>query len=221
MSWIKWVLVSVAVVAVVGAGAFLLYSLAYAWGDFDGYGRGHAAGEGTGYNAGQQDGYDQGYDSGKTDGYDEGYELGQVAGYNEGYDQGLETGLGHGYVLRDPTYQEALDFIKRDKTSDNKYDDSDYGVYVCSHFSRDVNNNAEAEGLRCAIVHLVFPDTMGHAIVAFDTIDEGMVYFEPITDERAHPEVGKRYYNCIEAKPGYFYLPPATDDTIMDIIVTW
>ena len=29
MNWIKWVLVSVAVVAVIGAGAFLLYSLAY------------------------------------------------------------------------------------------------------------------------------------------------------------------------------------------------
>jgi len=57
--------------------------------------------------------------------------------------------------------------------------------------------------------------------VAFDTIDEGLVYFEAITDERANPEVGKRYYKCVVPMPGYYYLPPENDDTIMDILVTW
>jgi hypothetical protein len=221
MNWLKWVLVSLAIVLVVGAGGYLLYHVSYAMGGTEGYGRGYATGQEIGYSSGEQDGYSQGYISGKAEGYDEGYGLGQADGYDEGYSQGLEAGFGHGYTLRDPTYREAVAFLKEDKTSDNEYDDSDYGIYVCSHFSRDVCNNAEAEGLRCAIVHLVFPGTVGHAIVAFDTIDEGLVYFEAITDERVNPEVGKRYYKCIEARPGYYYLPPEYDDTIMDILVTW
>jgi hypothetical protein len=221
MSWIKWVIVSLAIVVFVGAGGFVLYHVAYAWGDAEGYGRGYSTGQDIGYSAGEQAGYSEGYISGKAEGYDEGYDLGQSEGYDEGYSLGLETGFGHGYTLRDPTYEEAVSFLKEDKTSDNEYNDDDYGVYVCSHFSRDVCNNAEAEGLRCAIVHLVYPGTVGHAIVAFDTIDEGLVYFEAITDERTNPEVGKRYYQCIVPRPGFYYLPPDNDDTILDILVTW
>jgi len=221
MNWIKWVIVSLAIIVLIGAGGFAVYYVSYAWGDAAGYNRGYSRGQEVGYSSGEQDGYSSGYISGKAEGYDEGYDLGQTDGYDEGYSLGLETGFGHGYTLRDPTYEEAVSFLKEDKTSDNEYNGDDYGVYVCSHFSRDVCNNAEAEGLRCAIVHLVYPGTTGHAIVAFDTIDEGLVYFEAITDERANPEVGKRYYKCVVPMPGYYYLPPENDDTIMDILVTW
>jgi len=221
MSWIKWVIISLAIAAFVGAGGYAVYYVAYDMGDTEGYGRGYSTGQDIGYSAGEQAGYSKGYDLGQSEGYDDGYNLGQTDGYDEGYGQGLETGFGHGYTLRDPTYEEAVSFLERDKTSDNEYNNDDYGVYVCSHFARDVCNNAEAEGLRCAIVHLVYPDGMGHAIIAFDTIDEGLVYFEAITDERANPEVGKRYYKCIETWPGFYYLPPDNDDTIMDILVTW
>lgn len=221
MNWIKWVLVSLAIAVVAGGGGYAVYFFSYAWGDAAGYNRGYTTGQKIGYNSGQQDGYSEGYISGKAEGYDEGYDLGQADGYSEGYNQGLEAGTGHGYTLRDPTYEEAVAFMEEDKTSDNEYDDSDYGVYVCSHFARDVCNNAEAEGLRCAIVHLIYAEGAGHAIVAFDTIDEGLVYFEAITDEKTNPEVGKRYYKCIETRPGFYYLPPEQDDTIMDILVTW
>ena len=220
MNWIKWVLVSLAIVVIIGAGGFVLYHVAYAWGDVAGYSRGYSTGQEIGYGSGEQAGYSEGYISGKEEGYDQGYGLGQADGYQAGYDQGMEAGFGHGYILRDPTYEGAVDFIKRDKTSDNEYNDDEYGIYVCSHFSRDVCNNAEAEGLRCAIVHLVFPEG-GHAIIAFDTVDEGLVYFDAITDERANPEVGKRYYKCIEVREGFYYLLPEHDDTIMDILVTW
>jgi hypothetical protein len=216
MNWIKWVIISLAIVVVVGMGGYLLYYVAYALGGSAGYGRGYAAGQEVGYSSGEQAGYDEGYVSGREEGYD----LGRAEGYDEGYDQGLEAGFGHGYTLRDPTYEEAVDFLEEDKTSDNEYNDADYGVYVCSHFARDVCNSAEAEGLRCAIVHLIFPEG-GHAIVAFDTVDEGLVYFDAITDDRVNPEIGERYYKCVEAPPGYYYLPSEYDDTIMDILVTW
>jgi hypothetical protein len=216
MSWIKWVIVSLAIVVFIGAGGFVLYQVAYAWGDTAGYNRGYSTGWEIGHNSGEQAGYGEGYVAGK----DEGYGQGQAEGYDEGYSQGMEAGFGHGYTLRDPTYEEAVAFIEEDKTNENEYNDADYGVYVCSHFSRDVCNNAEAEGLRCAFVLLVFSEG-GHAIVAFDTTDEGLVYFDAITDDRAEPEVGKHYYNCIETKAGYYYLPPDFDDTIRDILVIW
>jgi hypothetical protein len=48
-----------------------------------------------------------------------------------------------------------------------------------------------------------------------------MVYFDPISDERVRPVVGKRYWRCIEPKPGYVYEKPSFNDTIEDIVVIW
>lgn len=228
----KWILILLAVVVVVGAGGYFGYNVAYAKGETAGYESGYHTGEEAGYSSGKQDGYkegyssgetdgyDKGYTSGKTDGYDEGYISGKTDGYDEGYGVGMEAGLGHGYTLRDPSYSEAVSFLAGDKTDKNEYIKDTYGVYVCSHFSRDVCNNAEKEELRCAFVELRFKDG-GHTIIAFDTIDEGLVYFDAITDERAEPVIGKRYYQCIVPRPGYYYAKPSYDDTIMDILVVW
>ena len=126
----------------------------------------------------------------------------------------METDALH---LHNPTFEEALDFLERDQTDANEYLE---GEYVCSHFAADVNNNAEQQGIRCALVDVRFSSS-GHAIIAFDTTDEGMVYFDPITDDRARPVIGKRYYRCVEPKPGYIYETPSFDDTIVDIVVIW
>jgi hypothetical protein len=119
--------------------------------------------------------------------------------------------------LHNPTFEEALDFLERDRTDANEYIE---GEYVCSHFAADVNNNAEKQGIRCALVDVRFPDS-GHAIIAFETTDEGLVYFEPLTDDRVRPVIGKRYYRCIEPEPGYIYSKPSFNDTIEDIVVIW
>jgi hypothetical protein len=119
--------------------------------------------------------------------------------------------------LHNPTYEEALDFLERDRTDANEYIEWEY---VCSHFAADVNNNAEKQGIRCALVDVRFPDS-GHAIIAFETTDEGLVYFEPLTDDRVRPVIGKRYYRCIEPEPGYIYSKPSFNDTIEDIVVIW
>ena len=209
-----------AILALVVIGGFVLYNAAYAVGDAAGYDKGYSAGQKIGYSSGKQDGYNEGHVSGKQEGYDEGYDLGKADGYEEGYDEGIQAGSGHGYTLRDPTYKQAVAFLKRDKTDENEYVEDTHGVYVCSHFARDVCNNAEAEGLRCAFVSLIYSEG-GHALIAFDTVDEGLVYFDAITDERAKPVVGERYYQCIEPRPGYYYVEPEFDDTIMDILVIW
>jgi len=220
MKWLKRIFIAIAILVLVGVGSFVLYGVAYSEGETAGYEDGYSVGLEAGYGSGKQDGYDEGYVSGKQDGYGEGYILGKADGYEDGYAEGMEAGLGHGYTLRDPTYEEVITFLRQDKTDKNKYIEDTYGVYVCSHFARDVGNNAEEAGLRTAFVELRYLEG-GHAIIAFDTIDKGLVYFEPMTDERVRPDIGKRYYLCIEPKPGYYYVKPLFDDTIMDILVIW
>ena len=92
-------------------------------------------------------------------------------------------------TLKNPTFQELKDFILKDPTNRNKFV---LNQYECRHFATDVNNNAEAEGLRSAFVLLCF-DRGQHAVVAFDTTDRGLVYIEPQTDAVIHPEVGDTY----------------------------
>ncbi len=229
---VKGIFITIGILILLGAGGFVLYDVAYSGGEIAGYDRGYSVGHELGYAKGHQAGYEEGYDSGKTegynegytsgraDGYEEGYTSGKTEGYDEGYKLGVNAGLGHGYTLRDPTYNEVITFLREDKTDRNKYIEDTYGVYVCSHFARDVNNNAEEAGLRCAFVELRYLEG-GHAIIAFNTIDKGLVYFEPRTDDRVRPVEGKRFYQCVEPKPGYYYEKPAFDDTIMDILVIW
>jgi hypothetical protein len=206
---LKRMFITIGMLAAVCLIGFITYTAAYARGDAVGYDKGYSSGQDAGYSLGKEDGYNLGKD--------EGYNTGYTAGKAEGYDEGVQAGLGHGYTLRDPTYAEALAFIQADRTNENKYVED---TYVCSHFCRDVCNNAEQKGLRCAYVDLRYPAS-AHAIVAFNTTDQGLVYFDAITDERARPVIGRRYYQCIEARPGYYYVPSSFDDTIKDILVIW
>jgi len=100
-----------------------------------------------------------------------------------------EGASGQDIVLKNPTFQELRDFILRDPTSRNEFV---LNKYECRHFTTEVCNNAEAEGLRCAFVLLGF-ERGQHAVVAFDTTDRGLVYIETQTDARIHPEVGGKY----------------------------
>lgn len=213
MKWLKRILISLAILVLVGFGGFIVYVAAYSEGEAAGYDNGYSVGQEAGYDLGKQDGYDEGYVLGKQDGYNEGYDLGK----EDGYEEGAQAGLGHGYTLRDPTYKEVVTFLKQDKTDENKFVED---TYVCSHFARDVGNNADDQGLRCAFVEMRYPE-QGHTIIAFNTIDKGLVYFEPQIDGRVEPVIGKSYYECVEPKPGYYYEEPLYDDTIMDILVIW
>lgn len=206
----KRILISIGILAAVCLSCFIVYCIAYGIGNATGYDKGYSAGQDVGYSSGKQDGYGLGKE--------EGYNTGYTAGKADGYDEGVQAGLGYGYTLKDPTYDQAVAFVKEDRTNENKYVED---TYVCSHFSRDVCNNAEGEGFRCAFVELRYPDGKGHAIVAFNTVDEGLVYFESQSDEIAKPVIGKRWYQCVEPRPGYYYVSPSYDDTIKDILVIW
>ena len=117
--------------------------------------------------------------------------------------------------MRNPTYQEVIDFLKEDKTDENLFIEGTYGVYVCSHLARDVNNNAQEQGLRCALIELRYPDS-GHSIVAFNTIDRGIIYFEPQLDDKVEVALGESYSEINNYQKSSPY-----DDTIEDILVIW
>jgi hypothetical protein len=211
MKWLKQIFIPISILVAVCLSGFIVYNIAYAIGKSAGYGEGYSAGQEIGYSSGRQDGYNEGYALGGEESYDQGYDLGMAEGYEQGYDEGIEAGLGHGYTLRDPTYKQAVAFLARDKTDKNEYDEDSY---VCSHFARDVDNNAEAEGLRCAFVDLRYSQG-GHSIIAFNTIDKGLVYFEPQFDDEVEVIMYRSYSRLNN------YLEPSIDDTIMDVLVIW
>ena len=211
MKWTKQIFIAIGILGVVCLSGFIVYNIAYGIGEAEGHDKGYSSGQKIGYSSGQQEGYDEGYATGKQDGYGEGYDLGEADGYEDGYAEGVEAGLGHGYTLRDPTYKEAVTFLRKDRTDRNKYvEDS----YVCSHFARDACNNAEEEGLRCAFVELRFGEG-GHSIIAFDTIDEELVYFEPQFDDEVKVIINQSYSRLNN------YQKPPGSDTIIDVLVIW
>ncbi len=65
-----------------------------------------------------------------------------------------------------------MSFLAQDRTETQRYIREEYD---CSQFSRDLHNNAEAAGIRCAEVHVLFGNNEeGHALNAFN--------YKPIKD---------------------------------------
>ena len=123
--------------------------------------------------------------------------------------------LGYNYAFRDPTYQEVKDFLAADTTNLNDYVVNNY---VCEDFSFDVRLHAMQQEIRCAFVYIIFADVR-HAIIAFYTTDEGIIYFEPQTDEEVNLQVGRHYWSqCIIPN----HLPVTDyDDTVSNYYVIW
>jgi predicted nucleic acid-binding Zn-ribbon protein len=111
---------------------------------------------------------------------------------------------------RDPTWSEVVTFLAADRRDGNTYVPD---KYVCWDFAGDVNRNAEAQGIRAGWVYIDFADG-AHAIVAFDTIDRGIVYIEPQTDREVTLRVGAKYWR----DNGY---STSFDDTILRFGVIW
>jgi hypothetical protein len=125
---------------------------------------------------------------------------------------------GYGYVMKDPTYQQAKAFIAADATDSIAYVDDEF---VCHDFAAQVASNAVSQKIRCAYVLIDFSDPPGHAIIAFNTTDKGLVYFEPQSDEEVNLRIGYSYWLSITPKPGYYYERPSYDDTVKEIFALW
>ncbi|MBM4447526.1 MAG: hypothetical protein FJ023_09350 [Chloroflexi bacterium] len=157
-----------------------------------------------GYQIGHEDSYNQGYNRGK----DEGYKV----GYDAGYKLSPEQEVVSGYALHNPTYQEMKAFLDQDTTNTKTYIKDEY---VCTDFAATVNNNAEAKGIRCAIVDIFHPEGYGHTIVAFETTDRGLVFIEPQFDHEVKLIAGKSYSQTNN------FTPAPRDDTINRFVIIW
>jgi hypothetical protein len=111
-------------------------------------------------------------------------------GYDVGYLQGVEDGAGRSWNIRDPTYNEAINFTKLDKTGESDYSNESYKCHI---MSADFKNNAFLSGYRCAYVIIEFQDNRSHAIVCFNTTDRGIVFIEPQIDEIVTLKIGQKY----------------------------
>jgi hypothetical protein len=194
-------------------GAMVAYGshyFGYNIGSNDAYNKGYEIGQSQGY----VDGNLSGYNLGHSEGYDEGFLAGKESGYNMGYEigyvQGVTDGAGRGYNIRDPTYQEALQFISSDQTDKNEYSEN----YTCDHFTADFKNNAFKAGFRCGYVSIHFPES-AHAIVCFNTTDQSLIFIEPQYDDIVTLTTGQSYAVLNE------YEVPDYDDTIVNFMIVW
>lgn len=149
--------------------------------------------------ASYSDGYAHGFGTGYSQGYDTGCTQQVETEYNEPPDiepefsdiadmvgnQNIASDY-HIVELKNPTSEEVKDFITRDPTNRNKWVRN---AYECRHFATDVCNDARDAGLNCAFVLLCYEKGQ-HAVVAFDTVDRGLVYIEPQTNMVIYPEIG-------------------------------
>lgn len=78
------------------------------------------------------------------------------------------------------TWQELTTFLSDDHTNWHAYDEE---TYTCVNFAMQLKANAEKANLHVWLVGVVFdPDEAGHAFVAFETSDKGVVWIEPQDD---------------------------------------
>jgi hypothetical protein len=129
------------------------------------------------YNASYREAYSKAYDKG----YNKGYEISLVSEPNKQVSSLVE--------MHNPTYKELREFLASDKTDLNTYIS---GEYVCFDFAAELNNNAEARGIRAAYVRIRAKE-WAHAVVAFETVDRGLIMIEPQSDTEIELVVGKPY----------------------------
>jgi len=185
-----------------------------------GYNEGFANGNKTGISDGYKFGYENGEYIGKDIGYQVGYDLGYEPGFHDGNQTGFTTSFQQGlndienraFNLRNPTYSEVTSFLRKDQTDKEEYL---IGAFICDDYSRTVKNNAFYYGIHCFYVSLKFPEPPGHALIAFNTTDRGLVFFEPQSDDEMDVEVGIRYWR----DNGRYKID--YDDTIVRLELIW
>lgn len=122
-----------------------------------------------------------------------------------------------------PSMNELLKFLKKDKTDTHAYIED---KFVCANFALMLHNNAEIAGWRCAYVNLVLSGK-GHSLNAFKTTDYGIVYID--CGNPLHNPSSQNNDKRVKLTDGIKYLPePIFDDTtytemgiISNITIYW
>ena len=155
---------------------------------------------------GFEEGHTQGYEEGFKEGSEVGYQEGSKIGYakSDGGDYDSSGGAGF-YFVYNPTYDEMQEILAEDETG------SAMGIH----------GYAGANGIRVAYVRCQIARKAAEGmvyvyhLVAFETVDKGLVIVEPWSDREVKLEIGKRY-----GELNSFLIPPY-DDTITKITTVW
>ena len=93
--------------------------------------------------------------------------------------------------LENPTWSELKRFLERDDTDTVPYVKDSFD---CSGFAITLRDRAWRYSMRCAYVELGFSKKEGHALNAFETTDEGLIYVDNTElDQIAYIEIGQPY----------------------------
>ena len=155
-----------------------------------------------GYTAGYSKGYDEGLLKGNEAGYQSGSKLGYMAAGGTGAGSINETGY---YFLYNPTYDEVILTLAK-----NQMDSA-----------QQILDYAKANGIRAAYVRVPIAREASegriylYQLVAFDTVDKGLIIIEPRSHREVNVEVGKSY-SVLNGFPASTY-----DDTITKVTVVW
>jgi len=165
--------------------------------------------------------HSEAFDRGYAQTYQSGYRGAYREAYRKGYEKGYDIGIASLFRKEAPvrvnlsniTHRELREFLAEDKTDANRYVP---GEYICFDFAAELNNRAETKGIRAAYVRIRFQE-WGHAIVAFETVDRGLVFIEPQSDREVELVIGKPYpWQSAGADQ-----PSRYDDIIVEIQVIW
>ena len=159
---------------------------------------------------------ERGFGEGSIQGYEVGYHEGGKAGYQEGSKVGYErateenpgdkSDYGAGfYFSYNPSYDEVREILAESIETT----------------AMEVNNYAEANGIRtayarCQIARKAAERTVYvYNLVAFETVDNGVIFIRPRSHEEVKVEIGKSYSE-LNGFP-----TPSYDDTITKITIFW
>lgn len=140
-----------------------------------------------------RDSYDYGYAQTFNVSYQEARMEAFERGYSKGYELSLHSNsfkpIARLVETRNPTYSEMKEFLAADTTDSKPYIENEY---VCFDFAAELNNNADAAGIQAAYVRIRSQD-WGHAVVAFQTVDRGLIFIEPQSDREVELVIGQPY----------------------------
>ena len=155
---------------------------------------------------GFEEGYAEGYNDGFMQGSEAGYQEGSRAGYetDNTVDGGSDNASGY-YFLYNPTYDEMQEILTEGEMFSAK-EIHDYAEI----------NGIRAGYIRCPIARQAPEGRVYlYQLVAFETVDKGLIIIEPWTHREVQVEVGKSYREVNG------FLASSYDDTITKMTIVW
>lgn len=158
------------------------------------------------YARGFEEGHAQGYQDGFKEGSEAGYQEGSRVGYakDKGIDGSSDNVAGY-YFLYNPTYDEVREILAQGEMGSAK----------------EIHDYAEINGIRVGYVRCPIARKAPkgrvylYQMVAFETVDRGLIIIEPWSHREVKVEVGKSYreLNGFPASP--------YDDTVTKMTIVW